>query len=80
MTAALMQGGKDLFGWGTERHLLADIYDAVNVNTRVSGQWKKGSEPKFSPWPRPSTKPKPAPGEKKKTTVRDLYELFSRKR
>jgi hypothetical protein len=79
MTTALANGGRKHFGWGTDRHLLADLYDAVNVNTRATGQWKKGSEPEFKPWPRP-TRDESAPAKKKRVTVADIYGRFTRKR
>jgi hypothetical protein len=76
LTVALANGGRKTFGWGTERHLLADMYDAINVNTRATGNWKQGSAPTFKPWPRPSAD---TPVEKKRVTVADLYARFSRR-
>lgn len=72
--AAMAQGGRDHLGWGMDRHILASIFDAVNTNTKATGQWKKGP-PKIKPWPRPKSKPK---REKKKVTVMDLYRQFGR--
>lgn len=43
----------DFRGWGHDRYLLAAIFDAVNLNTRATGQWGKGKAPKFDPYPRP---------------------------
>lgn len=77
LTVALANGGREHFGWGTDRHMLADLYDAVNLNTRATGNWKKGHEPKFKPWPRP-THDEPA-GAKKPVTVADIYARFSRR-
>lgn len=74
LTVALMQGGREHFGWGTDRHLLANVYDAINVNTTATGQWKKGKAPDFPPCPRPETKRKP----KKRVSVRDLYKKFQK--
>lgn len=34
-------------------YLLAGIYDAVNLNTRATGQYKKGKAPVFEPYPLP---------------------------
>lgn len=70
-----MHGGREFFGWGTDRYMSADIYDAINVNTTATGQWKKGKKPDIPAWPRPK---KDDGGEKKKkpTSVRDVWEKF----
>lgn len=48
----------DWRGWGTDRQLLATLVDAINLNTRLTGQWaKKSDAPKFEPYPRPSKRP-----------------------
>lgn len=63
-------------GWGTTRHMLADIFDAINLNTKATGQWKK-KPPEFPEWPRPTreaTKPKKA------VTVADIYARFTSRR
>lgn len=73
LTAALMRGGHQYLGWGQTRHMIADLYDAVNLNTRATGNWGKNKAPKFDPFPRPSSKPKP------KVTVRDIYRQFGGK-
>lgn len=73
MTAALMSGGRHYMGWGETRHLLAHIYDALNLNTRATGNWGK-QPPNFEPWPRPNTRS--AAPAKKKTSVADLYNRF----
>lgn len=70
MTHALVGGGMHLFGWDDTRYLLAGIYDALNLNTRSTGNWKK--PPKFEPWPRPQAKGRTEEG-RKKVTVADLY-------
>ena len=36
-----------------EYFIMAGIYDAVNVNTRATGNFK--TPPKFQPWPMPQT-------------------------
>lgn len=71
LTAALFAGGREHFGWGQERHLLASLYDALNANTRATGQWRKGKAPKFPEWPRPGAAK--SNGEKKKVSVADIY-------
>jgi hypothetical protein len=77
MTVALANGGRKYFGWGVDRYLAADTYDAMNVNTRATGNWKKGKVPEFPQWPRPNTKKDKA--EKKPVTVADLYKQFQRR-
>lgn len=52
MTAALNQGGIQYLGWGVDRHMNASMYDALSVNTAVSGNWRS-KPPKFPPYPRP---------------------------
>src|SRR5690606_14761948 len=74
LTVALMQGGREHFGWGLDRHLLATGVDSINLNTRLTGQFKKGKEPKFPPMPRPVVKKQKT---KKKTTVKDLWQRFT---
>ena len=41
LTAALASGGREHYGWGVDRHLAADTYDALNLNTRATGNWRK---------------------------------------
>ena len=74
LTAALAAGGRDYYGWGIDRYMLAEIYDSLNLNTQATGQWKK-APPKFKPFPRPRITLKDAP--KKKVTIRDLYQGFT---
>lgn len=78
LTTALASGGREHFGWGVDRHMAADIFDALNTNTRATGQWEKGKVPKFPRWPRPSDKPKHT-GPAKPASVRDLYKKFARR-
>ncbi|MFF3249738.1 hypothetical protein ACFYWP_01740 [Actinacidiphila glaucinigra] len=83
MTVALASGGRDHFGWGVDRHMQADIFDAINSNTRATGQWGKGKAPKIPPWPRPKVSKKP---ETKKTkparrvSVAEIYSQFTTRR
>lgn len=74
LTAALAQGGRSYFGWGLDRHIAADIYDATNQTTRAAGNWAKKA-PDIPAWPRPKT----GPSEKKPVTVRELHARFLRK-
>jgi len=70
LTHALLKGGHEHLGWGLDRHLQASIFDAVQINTRATGNFKK--PPKFEPWPRPKSKAK----GKKKVSVRDVFAKF----
>lgn len=76
LTAALASpAGRQSFGWGQDRHLLADIYDAINQNTRATGNWGKKGPPKLPSWPRPSSKTT-APV---KATVASLFNKLNRR-
>lgn len=75
LTVALASGGRQHFGWGADRHMMADLYDALNQNTRATGQWGKSGAPKIPPYPRPTTKTEPAERTKPKT-VAELYKGF----
>lgn len=77
LTAALVNGGKQNFGWGMDRHMQADIFDALNANTRATGNWAKKA-PKFPEYPRPSAKAEANEGAKK-VTVAELYNRFPRR-
>lgn len=78
LTIALASGGREHFGWGVDRHMTADLYDALNQNTRASGQWGKKGAPKIPEYPRPKSKPKDK-GPKKAKSVADIYKVFSRR-
>ncbi|MCU1677273.1 MAG: hypothetical protein JWM93_2031 [Frankiales bacterium] len=41
-------------GWTRMHALLADQYDQAQLSLIALGHWKKGKEPKFEPWPRPT--------------------------
>lgn len=69
LTAALARGGREFFGWGMDRHMMADAYDALNQNTRATGQWKS-KPPTFPEYPRPKKK------SDKPATVADLFGIF----
>lgn len=71
LTSALASGGREHFGWGADRHMQADIFDAINQNTRASGNWGK-KPPKIEPRPRPGKKGK----GKKAVTVADIFKRF----
>ncbi|MEU6572288.1 hypothetical protein [Streptomyces sp. NPDC046805] len=83
LTIALASGGREHHGWGVDRHMAADIFDAINQNTRATGQWGKGKAPKIPLWPRPKPAKKDAGTEGKKgrrVSVADLYNKFNAKR
>lgn len=69
-TYALASGGREFLGWGRDRHLSADTFDAIQTLIRVTGNWKPGKEPKLKPYPRPSVE------EAKPVTVADLFKTF----
>lgn len=70
---ALQRGGWEHFGWGQERHMLADIYDALAYQTEVTGNWVDPKKVSLPRWPRPKAK-KRETGEKKPISVRDLWQ------
>jgi len=53
--------------------LLADLYDALNLNTRATGNWKK-SPPKIPEYPRPRrAKGDSAQVPKRKVSVKEIF-------
>lgn len=60
---AFRLGGWEHFGWGQDRHLQADIFDAIVQNTEVHAREE------LPRWDRPKTK-KP---EARKPTVAELF-------
>jgi len=74
LTTALASGGREFYGWGADRYMLADLYDALNQNTRAAGNWGKSGAPKIPAYPRPVAKKTPA--ERKPVSVADLYSAF----
>lgn len=50
--------------------MLADVYDAINQNTRACGNFKK--PPKIEPRKRPGRKKK----DKKGVSLKDIYTRF----
>lgn len=76
MTTALAAGGKQMFGWGLDRYMLADVYDALNLNTVATGNFTK--RPKLPSYPRPkSTKKAKSDLEKRRPIgIKQLYQQF----
>lgn len=54
---------------------MADLFDALNANTRASGQWAKGKAPKLPEYPRPKATT-PQPEQRPAVTVAQLYAQF----
>ena len=74
MTVAMRAGGddwRDYFEADLHYHVAAGIFDAINSNTLGTGNWKKGHEPKFKPWPTPAVLTKRRKSKPK--SVRDLF-------
>lgn len=73
MTAALASGGREHFGWGADRHIAADLFDAINQNTRACGNW--GKKP-----PKIDARPRPGRGveQKKVSSVKDIFKRFQK--
>ncbi|MFC4334089.1 hypothetical protein [Salininema proteolyticum] len=67
-------GGREHYGWGVDRHMRADLFDAIQNLTRAAGQWRK-KPPKLPKWPRP----KPPKRQKKqgKTSLQELHQRLS---
>lgn len=66
MQLAERNGGewRDYLGKTHEWFTMADVYDAIMLNTRATGQFKKNKAPKFDPYPRPGRKAKDGAGKK----------------
>ncbi len=60
--------------------MTADLFDALNQNTRATGQWGKGKAPKIPAYPRPTAKAaKKKEKAKKPRTVAEIYKHFQRR-
>lgn len=71
MFSAMKQGGLHMLGWGTDRHIAANAFDLLALNTEASGNWSKSKPPTLPRWPRP----KP-PKKREKPTVSSLFAKF----
>lgn len=81
LTGALAAGDRNGFGWDVNTFLLAELVDATNLNTKATGNWKKGKAPEFPLYPRPKfssgSADSDAPSEKKsKFSVAALHRKF----
>lgn len=74
LTVAMMRGGRQFYGWTQETELAAALYDAMNVNTAATGNFKK--KPKVEPFPRPKNEDKREDQISGKS-VSDLHKKFS---
>lgn len=73
----MVRGGRQFFGMTQTDFILADIYDAINLNTRATGNFK-GKPPKFPLYPRPKKGADPEKkGAKRPTSVKSLHRLVS---
>ncbi|GAB2329228.1 hypothetical protein STREPTOSP366_43970 [Streptomyces variabilis] len=81
MTVALASGGREFLGWGVDRHMAADLFDALNANTRATGNWGKGKAPKIPQYPRPKAKSTTTASTtpKKPVSVAEIYARLSRR-
>lgn len=74
MTVAMYRGGRERwqehFGWGLDRHLAANIFDAQQINTQATGNFKKAVKMPLMPRPK-IVKPKP-----EVKTVAELHALL----
>ncbi|MGW3336211.1 hypothetical protein ACWDCL_01855 [Streptomyces sp. NPDC001009] len=60
--------------------MTADLFDALNQNTRATGQWAKGKAPKIPAYPRPQAKKaEKKKAAKKPRTVAEIYKHFQRR-
>lgn len=75
MTVAMQRAGsadayQDFFGFGRMEQIGADLFDAIQENTRVTGNFAKTPRP-FPTYPG-------RPQKKKKATVKDLFNNFQK--
>ena len=71
MTVARRRGGDkhwlEHFGWSRTDYMLADLFDAMQLNTQATGQWKKKA-PDLPEYPRPKIEKRTKP-----VTVAELH-------
>lgn len=78
LTNALRLGGRQFLGWDEGRALMAGIFDSINANTVATAHWGKGQRPQPPTWKRP--KAAPITNVQNKTSVKDLYARFNRRK
>lgn len=76
LTMALAAGGREHYGWGGDRHLLATLVDSIGVLLRATGNFKK--PPKINPIARPGSGKK-SKADKAAATVASLYQKMQRR-
>lgn len=78
MTVAQFRGGaenwREHFGWTKDRHMLADLFDVLQVNTEATGHWKR-KPPELPRYPRPKIEKK----RDKPLTVAEVYRAWAAK-
>lgn len=72
MCHAREAGGDHLLGWGTDRSMMANLYNLVTLQTTATGNWKK--RPKLPTIEQP--KPPKDSVKKKKVSLMDLHARF----
>lgn len=76
LTAALVQGGYEHFGWGLDRHLAASQYDLMGFLIQAAGNWKK-KPPEIESWPRPERPTEEMAPAKPTVTLADIFKRLS---
>lgn len=71
----MMRGGREYYGWTQETEISAALYDAINVNTSATGNFKK--RPKIDPFPRPKRDKAEKQDQISGKTVSDLHSRFA---
>lgn len=68
-------GGREYRGWGIDRQIAADTFDAINNNSIVTmGAAGVKKLPPLEPWPRPWAEKK---ADEEPATVKHLFALMS---
>lgn len=73
LTFALANGNRELHGYSRVLSVLKDVFDAINVNTQATGNWKS-KPPNLPLAPRPKVVDREKP--KKPVSVAELYSRF----
>lgn len=70
MLTAMQRGGLHYLGWGEDREIAAQQFNATQLQTRATGNWKK--PPNLPEWPKPK-----APEPPRKKTLADIAAVFT---